>query len=210
MKLPTRFLVVFLAAGILLLASCTTGRVPESEQTAAIIRLAGDLCDLAPTVDKDEAYRTAEAAVRYPLELAKKNRVVSPPAYNNILINCGVHRRGLCFQWADDLTAKLMTLHLKTMELHRGVAELGKKHEHSCVVVTAIGQSFTNGIALDAWRFGGWVHWGRVPDDKYKWEEVGLLPFYKEELQAAADALEAEMANPKTKVPVKNAPSQMR
>ena len=108
-----------------------------------------------------------------------------------MFINAGLHSRGLCYQWADDLTAKLMTLHLRTLELHRGVAHLGTKHEHSCVVLTAPGQSFANGIALDAWRYSGRLNWSPVTTDKYAWQEVELIPSYQAELQAAAEKLAA-------------------
>ena len=177
-------------AAVLLLTGCAIGRVPENKQQNAVNQLCAELHALAPTVSEKEAYRVADVAVRYPLSLAKENHVIRPAIINNILVNTGVHPRGLCFQWADDLTVKLLTLHLRTLELHRGVAELGNRHEHSCVVVTAIGQDFNEGIVLDAWRDGGWLCWARVPDDKYKWEEVELD--YVEELQVAAKKLEAD------------------
>lgn len=177
---------------VLLLGSgCMTVNVPEAKQKNEVAALAEKINSLAPTVNPDEARRTANAAVRYPLQLAQQYHAIPPAIINNMLINSGLHPRGLCFQWADDLTVKLLTLHLQTVELHRGVARLGTKHEHSCVVLTAPGQNFTNGIALDAWRFSGRLNWSPVLTDKYAWQEVDLTPDYQAELNAAAEKLSA-------------------
>lgn len=167
-----------------------TARVSEDRQQKEIFSLAGKLSALSPQIASAEAHAAAEAAVRYPLQLAREWRATPPAVINNILINSGIHSRGLCYQWADALTAKLMTLHLQTLELHRGVAHLGTKHEHSSVVLTAIGQPFTDGIALDAWRHCGRLHFAPVLADKYPWKEVDLIPSYREELREMAERLE--------------------
>ena len=183
-----RFLPALLLA---LTTGCLTVRVPEAKQRTEISALTQKLSGLSAEISAAEAHRAAEAAVRYPLQLAREYHATPPAVINNVLINAGLHPRGLCFQWADDLTVKLMTLHLQTLELHRGVAHLGTKHEHSSVVLTAPGQNFTNGIALDAWRHSGRLNWSPVLTDKYPWQEVDLIPSYREELRAAAATLEA-------------------
>jgi hypothetical protein len=169
---------------------CATVKVPEAKQESEAAALAEKLRGLSPAVDANEAARAADAAVRYPLQLAQEYHATPPAIINNMLINAGLHPRGLCFQWADDLTVKLLTLHLRTLELHRGVARLGTRHEHSCVVLTAPGQDFTNGIALDAWRYCGKINFSPVTADKYAWREVELIPSYQEELNEAAEKLE--------------------
>ena len=166
-----------------------TARVPETTQQTEIAALTQKVCALSPSVNLVEAYRVADIAVRYPLLLADEWRVTSPAVFNNTLINVGLHPRGLCYQWADALTVKLMTLHLQTLELHRGVARLGTRREHSCVVLTTVGQNFTNGIALDAWRDGGKIHFAPVTQDKYAWQEVVLPVEYQAELKTAAEKL---------------------
>jgi len=180
---------------LLLVAGCATVSVPDEKQKAEVSVLAEKLRGLSPQVDAAEAGRAAGTAVHYPLVLAREYHATPPAVINNVLINAGLHPRGLCFQWADDLTAKLMTLHLRTLELHRGVARLGTKHEHSCVVLVAPGQNFTNGIALDAWRYCGRLNWSPVLADKYAWQEVDLLPAYQEELRVAAQKLETDPQN---------------
>ena len=139
--------------------------------------LANRLCGLSPTIDPAEATLTAETAYSYSLQLAKEYRVVRPALFHNILVNWGIRQRGLCFQWADDLSAKLQTLHLRSFDMHRGVANLDTRHEHSSVVLTAVGQPFDKGIALDAWRHSGHLVWVGVKEDPdYPWIEVEVLP----------------------------------
>jgi hypothetical protein len=190
---------IFIAAIFLLLgltSGCTTTRPGEALTTQKIAVLEKNLCALSPTVDSNEAERVAEAAVIYPLQLAQDWRVTPPAIFNNTLINAGIHPRGLCYQWADALTAKLLTLHLRTLEIHRGVAKLGTRREHSCVVLTAMGQNFTNGLALDAWRDCGRLHFAPVKKDDYAWQEVDLIPSYAEELRAAAEKMERSSNQP--------------
>ena len=115
---------------------------------------------------------TAETACAYSLELARQYRVVRPAIWHNVLVNLGLRERGLCFQWADDLSGKLESLHLRTLKVRRGVARLETRREHSSVVLTAPGQAFNQGIVLDAWRHSGRLYWCGVKEDKYPWIEV--------------------------------------
>jgi uncharacterized coiled-coil protein SlyX len=186
---------VFFLAGLLALnTGCLTVRMAEPKQQRQIAALAEKLSALAPSVNSAEAQTTADAAVRYPLQLARDWHATPPAVINNMFINAGLHPRGLCYQWADSLTAKLLTLNLQSLELHRGVAHLGTGREHSCVVLTAPGQHFTNGIALDAWRHCGRLNFSTVHADKYPWREVDLIPSYREELRAMAEKLETDSA----------------
>lgn len=138
--------------------------------------LAAELRALGPTVAPAEASLTAETACGYSLQLAREYRVVRPAIFHNVLVNLGIRKRGLCFQWADDLSARLETLHLQTLQIRRGVARLDTRREHSSVVLTAVEQPFEQGVVLDAWRHSGRLFWGAVRDDKYPWIQVDVLP----------------------------------
>lgn len=188
--------ILLLLLPLLIVIGCTTVKVSDAKQNAEIAALTRELAALSPAVNPTEALRAADAAVRYPLLLAQKWRATPPAIFNNTLINCGLHPRGLCYQWADDLTVKLLARQLHTLEIHRGVAKLGTRHEHSCVVLTAPGQNFTNGIALDAWRNCGKLNWSPVTTDKYAWQEVDLPTDYAAELQAAAEKLAGKSVTP--------------
>ena len=138
--------------------------------------LAERLRGLSPSVDWQEATLTAETACVYSLELARQYRAVRPAWWNNVLINAGLKRRGLCFEYADDLSAKLASLHLRTLVVRRGVASLNTWLENNCLVLTAPGQPFDQGVVLDAWRYGGRLHWCDVKEDKkYPWVEAGVV-----------------------------------
>src|SRR4030095_721040 len=167
-------------AAMFLLTDCaepTSTNVVEPAQTGAaeIILPRGDiaaeaqlrtkLAMLSPTVRVDEAEKLALCAYKTSRRLAREYRVVFPPALNNILINTGGRKRGLCYQWTDDLMRGLGALKLETVELHWGEAFARTFSENNGVVVTAKGQPFGQGIVLDAWRYQGRLYWGPVRKD---------------------------------------------
>ena len=156
---------------LFLLAGCAAPRQSGTSSQA----LAERLCGLSPSVDQREAALAAETACVYSLELARQYHAVRPAIWHNVLVNLGLKERGLCFQWADDLSAKLESLHLRTLTLRRGVARLETRREHSSVVLTAPGQAFNYGIVLDAWRHSGRLYWSGVKEDKYPWIEVKVI-----------------------------------
>ena len=63
-------------------------------------------------------------------------------------------------------------------------------------ILTAPGQNFTNGLALDAWRNCGKINISPVTADRYAWQEVDLIPGYAEELKAVAEKLESQSKQP--------------
>ena len=183
---PLRIAIVLAAA--FLLTDCaepTSTNVVEPAQTGAaeIILPRGDiaaeaqlrtkLAMLSPTVRVDEAEKLALCAYKTSRRLAREYRVVFPPALNNILINTGGRKRGLCYQWTEDLMHQLDALKLETLELHWGEAFARTFSENNGVVVTARGQPFRQGIVLDAWRYQGRLYWGPVRKDPegYPWKE---------------------------------------
>ena len=96
---------------------------------------------------------------------------VWPPLFHNLLVNTGIRKRGLCFQWAEDLLEQLDALKVTTLELHWAEARAGTWREHNCVVVTAKGQPIRDGILLDCWRHSGHLFWSIVSADHYPWIE---------------------------------------
>lgn len=175
-------------AAMFLLSDCaepTSTNVVEPAQTgpAEITLPRGDIAEeaqlrtklamLSPTVRVDEAEKLALCAYTTSRRLAREYRVVFPPALNNILINTGGRKRGLCYQWTEDLLHQLDALKLETLELHWGEAYARTFSENNGVVVTAKGQPFRQGIVLDAWRYQGRLYWGpaRKDPEGYPWKE---------------------------------------
>src|SRR6266480_4264413 len=127
---------------------------------------------LSPTVSPDDARRVAYAAYMTGLELRREWRVVWLPGVQNMLVNMGARKGGLCFQWATELLVRLDALKLQTLELHWAESGANTGAEHNVIVVTAKGQAFGEGILLDLWRYSGnlvWTHVGMDPD--YHWTE---------------------------------------
>lgn len=154
------------------LAGCAS---PSRQETSERL-LAARLHALHPAVSSAEATLAAQTSHAYSLQLAGDYRVVRPPCLHNTFVNLGLRKRGLCYHWADDLSAKLHSLNLRTLELHRAVARRDTRREHNSVVLVAPGQPFYCGIVLDAWRRSGRLYWGDVASDKYPWTDLGAMP----------------------------------
>jgi len=158
-----------------ILAGLLAGCAAPGPSRHGSVDLARRLRDLGPEVDAAEALLAAKTACSYSLALATQYRVVRPPFLHNILVNMGRRDRGLCFHWAEDISEELERLQLQTLEIHRGVARLGRRGEHSSVVLTAVGQPFEEGVVLDGWRRSGRLYWQAVRQDKYKWQRVRVI-----------------------------------
>jgi hypothetical protein len=127
---------------------------------------------LSPTVSPDDARRVAYTAYMTGLELARKWRVIWLPGLQNLLVNMGARKGGLCFQWATELLVRLDALKLQTLELHWAESFVNTNGEHNVIVVTASGQPFEQGILLDNWRQSGHLVWTQVAmDPEYHWKE---------------------------------------
>ncbi|MBU2959565.1 hypothetical protein KO516_01740 [Citreicella sp. C3M06] len=172
-----------LVAALLFALTAAACSVPDPQDLPRpaqhdVAALAQAITDLGPQVDPDEARRMARIAYDYPLRLAVEYQVEDRPIIHNIKVNQGLKPRGLCYQWADDLEARLSAEGFQTLELQRAIAnsESAIRIEHSTVIVTAPGASLYDGIVLDPWRNGGLLFWDKVRDDtRYPWlprEEV--------------------------------------
>ncbi|MEP6810482.1 MAG: hypothetical protein ABI992_09580 [Chthoniobacterales bacterium] len=162
----------FLAFGCSSVALHPQGDTAAASSTAdsrARLRIA--LVSLDRSVSAKEAARLSECAHRVTIELAQTYGTVGSPHFQNFLVNIGYKKRGLCFQWTEDLLRELQKLHLQTLQLHWGDARAGTLREHNSVVVTARGQPFADGIVLDGWRHSGRLFWSAVRADDYPWKE---------------------------------------
>ncbi len=134
--------------------------------------LSDRIATLSPKIRVDEAKQVAGCAYAAAEQLRRDYGVIGgPPSFQNVLVNLGFRKRGLCFQWAEDLLAHLDALKLTTLELHWAEAYAGTWREHNVVVVTAKGQPFRDGILLDCWRHSGHLFWSALATDHYPWIE---------------------------------------
>lgn len=156
----------------LFLLSCVdVGTAAERAQKARL--LSHDLQQLSPKVSATEADKVAITAIEESAKMSLDFKPVCFPWMNNGLVNIGLRKRGLCYQWRDDLFPHLHRLGLKTMDLHLTSSRRATLREHNGIVVTAKGQRFEEGIVLDPWRHGGRLWWGRLSDDpKHPWKPL--------------------------------------
>ena len=149
------------------------GGPPPRGTEADVAALSLDLAALGPGVDPSEARRTAALAIAETHRLALAYGIEDSALVHNAKVNAGTKPRGLCWHWAEDLETALERLDLRTLALHRGIANYGRafRIEHSSVIVSARGDGMMEGLVLDPWRRGGVLTWlPAAEDDRYPWE----------------------------------------
>lgn len=165
------FILKVILGCVVLIGATGCVHYPPAASPAQITSLQQALLRLGTDVTESDAKIVAALAYDYPRDLARTYRLVRPPLWHNLLINLRLKKRGLCYQWAEDLGAKLISVRPASLEFHWGVAQEGKMWEHNTVVVTARHQAFDAGLFLDPWRRSGSLVWGTVAHDSYAWRE---------------------------------------
>ncbi len=141
-------------------------QMPKNDSAKAEA-LANQLASLSPRVNREEATLLAQCAFATVSKLRREYRMFGTPIFNNFLIYHGLRKRGYCYQWSEDLLTALDALRLKSLELHWGEYDPGTWRENNCIVVTAKGQPFKQGIMLECWRHLGHLYFGPIASD---WE----------------------------------------
>ena len=145
-------------------------RIDHAPEPQRIEALAGEIRALSPDISADEATHCADRAVRYTTLLARTHHLTRSAEFNSFMVNLGLKRRGQCFQLADDLNAELAEQKYQTLVFTRAIVHWDEPFlEHNCIVVTAPGQAFEQGLVLDPWRNPGVLRWARVKLDQYPW-----------------------------------------
>jgi len=155
-----------------LLVSCVDTGTPEllREQVRLLSR---DLRQLSNTVSPVEADRLATVAIEESAKMSADFKPMSLPWMNNMLVNMGLRKRGLCYEWRDDLFPHLFRLRPRTMDLHLVSSRRATRREHNGIIVTARGAPYQSGIILDPWRKGGRLWWGTLAQDKrHPWKPL--------------------------------------
>jgi hypothetical protein len=137
----------------------------QKSDVAKAEKLADDLASLSPRVNREEAKLLADCAFATVSKLRREYRMFGTPIFNNFLIYHGLRKRGYCYQWSEDLLIALDTLGIKSLELHWGEYDPGTWRENNCIVVTARGQPFKQGVMLECWRHLGHLYFGPVASD---------------------------------------------
>ena len=138
-----------------------------AKDSAKAEELASQLANLSRRVDPNEAKLLSECAYATVARLREEYRMFGTPIFNNFLIYHGLRKRGYCYQWSEDLLVTLDKLNLKSLEVRWGEYDPNTWRENNCIVVTAKGQPFKQGIMLECCRHLGHLYFGLVASD---WE----------------------------------------
>ena len=165
---------LFLLLSVLALAGCSITPVGNSNPASKqeIAQLAQLIGGLGADVDPVEAENAARIAIEYSLQLAHQYQITDPPLIHNFKVNQGLRPRGLCYQWADDIEARLRRENFTTLDLHRAIANADHPVliSHSTTIISRSGEGMFQGVILDPWRYGGRLFWSSVGDDeRYDW-----------------------------------------
>jgi hypothetical protein len=150
------------------------------------------IMNLSADIDPVEAAWVAREAVLYPLHLANTYDLVWPPNYQNVLVNTGRRKSGLCYQWARDMSAHIGTRKYNTLTMDRAVANQGGNYEHNVLTVAAFGKGIKDAIILDPWRHNSILYWVKTKDDpNYQWTK-----YYRRTYILNADGTKTFVPNP--------------
>jgi hypothetical protein len=142
----------------------------NQDKIEEIQHLYNQLIELSENVSIDEAQNLASSIVVYSMYLSNKYKLVSPPNFQNFLVNIKIKERGLCYQWMYDLSSFIGKNRYETFDFYYAVDNLNTIFEHNVFVITAKKELFESGIVIDPWRNSGAIHSVKIEDDKnYKW-----------------------------------------
>lgn len=120
-------------------------------------------------VSSFEAQKLESLASKYTQTLHELYGASSFPLWNNLLINTGIKQKGLCYDYAFSLYAKLKQASFSSLDLYLIQSDKGKYFEHNAVAVCTDHVAFDECIVLDAWRDQKRLTFVQVKSDTYKW-----------------------------------------
>jgi len=157
---------------LLVLTGCSVKEPTPKESLYKVESLTQMLLNSSSNIDKREAEDLAKSSVYYAQTLARNYKVIAPPLWQNTLVNLGLKKRGLCYEWANDLWVYLKAKNYKSLTLHYVGADIDSYFEHNAISVSAKGLGVKESIVLDAWRNSGNLYFIEIDkDEKYSWKE---------------------------------------
>ncbi|CAA6805487.1 MAG: Unknown protein [uncultured Sulfurovum sp.] len=157
-------------AFLFLACSVKQPKIEEVNQKTNVLEKV--IAQLSAKISQKEAKILAKSSIDYSLKLAKKYEVISYPWVQNFLVNVGIKKRGLCYEWSEDLLTYLLKYPYRTISFHNIGANIGYLNEHNALAISAKGEGIERSIVLDAWRNSGNLYFGNIEEDRgYKWEK---------------------------------------
>ena len=153
-----------------LLAGCSVK--PYMPSSVEYNRVTDQLQRLDVAIPRDEAKRLSGDLFATTAMLVKRYRLTAPPLWHNFLVNTGIRKKGLCYDFSDALFLHLQKQSYPHFAFHLAVANRGAYFkEHNALLITARGKRPEQGLIVDAWRHSGRLY--VVPFDKdeaYYWQ----------------------------------------
>lgn len=145
--------------------------IPTQAPQSQIDTLAKLLDTLDRRIPQQESMKLSRDIFHKTQQLTKEFELTSPPLWHNFLVNIGLRKKGLCFDWSDALYLHLRKQHYVHYEFHLVGANIGEYFlEHNALVIISKDGNIEDGIIIDPWRNSGKLYFSKVKNDtKYKW-----------------------------------------
>ncbi len=163
-----RFL--FVSCCVCVLLGCAV-KVASPTQ-ARIIALSDLLRTLDRTMSKKETLQLSKDIFQKTNLLTEEFAMTYPPQYHNFLVNIGLKKKGLCYQWADALYAYFQQKPYHSFIFHLMGANIGEYwKEHNVMAIAVKNVPMQEWIVIDPWRNPGKLYFSKVKDDHmYHWK----------------------------------------
>ncbi len=157
------------AALFFFFVACSSPSVPSQ---SSVVQLAEELQSLRRDIPASEAMQLSEELFFEIKKLRQKFKPLSEPHFNNFMINVGLKKEGLCYEWSDALYVHFINTDYLHFTFHLLVSDQGKYFsEHNVLVVAARGKNVLDGVIIDPWREPGSVYFVKVKNDHgYTWK----------------------------------------
>ena len=152
---------------IYLLSACSYISSPQIKTD----RLYHLLIAMDTNVSQKEAKRLSKDIISFSTKLKQKYQPIIEPHFNNFLVNIGLKKHGLCYEWSDALYLHFTTKHYQSFRFHLVVSNQGKYwSEHNAFAITNSRDEISKGIIVDLWRDIDDIYINYISKDtSYQW-----------------------------------------
>ena len=155
-----------------LLSGCAVKVASPQERETRVHQLTKILLAQSSKISRVEAEDVAKRSVFFAEDLSRQYKLVSPPLWHNTLVNVGLKKRGLCYEWANDMWTYLHRKVYKSLKIYYIGANIGTYFEHNALSISAKGEDLNHSVIIDAWRDSGRLFFIELKKDKkYEWRE---------------------------------------
>jgi len=162
------FRYIFSIIILLLSLGCSYIPSPQNKQD----NLYNLLLTLDSNISKDTAKKLSTDIISFSTKLKHDYQPIIEPHFNNFLINIGLKKRGLCYEWSDALYLHFIKQHYQNFRFHLIVSHQGEYwREHNAFAITNSNNNISKGIIIDLWRDIDNIYINYIfKDTSYQWK----------------------------------------